>query len=360
VRVALREEEISVTDEKLSRRTVLARGGALVASGVLGVSGCEKGGAPSSGDAAEKPKPVPPEKPWPVRAVIDVHVHLVNPGLPGVPPATAPDGTPLNGTAEAMAKTIKKEMEQAGVTHALCMPRREYRPDDPLGIEATRAVAKLMPGLLHPVGMADPERFDPSHMASVEKALKNGDVVALKAYLGYLHRKPDDPGYRAYYELAAKHDIPVIFHTGDTYSQSAKVKYAHPLFIDDVAVDFPKTKFVIAHMGNPWLMDAAEVIYKNNWNKKGARRNVWADLSALLVGSTEDFKQYRKEGVLANVIGDVRKALQFSECPDRFLFGSDWPLAPLNVYRDFVRELVPEEHHQAVFHDNAKKLFKLA
>ena len=44
-----------------------------------------------------------------------------------------------------------------------------------------------------------------------------------------------------YGRLAAKYDIPVIFHTGDTYSQSAKVKYAHPLFIDDVAVDFPET-----------------------------------------------------------------------------------------------------------------------
>lgn len=36
------------------------------------------------------------------------------------------------------------------------------------------------------------------------------------------------------------------------------------------------------------------------------------------------------------------------------------PLAPVNVYRDFIRELVPEEYHQAVFYDNAKALFKLA
>jgi predicted TIM-barrel fold metal-dependent hydrolase len=102
------------------------------------------------------------------------------------------------------------------------------------------------------------------------------------------------------------------------------------------------------------------VIYKNNWNRKNARRNVWADLSALLVGRADEFENYRKEGVLTSVIQDVRKALQFAECPDRFLFGSDWPLAPLKLYRDFIRELVPEEHHQAVFHDNAKALFKLA
>ena len=349
-----------MSEKKLSRRTVLTLGGVLVAGGALGVGGWE-GWHSIAGRAkpAAKPDAEPANKPWGVPAVIDVHVHLVNPGLPGVPPATAPDGTPLDGAARAMAQSIQKEMTQAGVKHALCMPRREYAADDPLGIKGTRAVAALVPGL-HPVGLADPERFDRDHLARVEEALKRGEVVALKAYLGYLHHRPDDPGYRAYYRLAAKYGIPVIFHTGDTYSQSAKVKYAHPLFIDDVAVDFPETKFVIAHLGNPWLMDAAEVIYKNNWNRKNARRNVWADLSALLVGRADDFEKYRKEGALGSVIGDVRKAMQFAECPDRFLFGSDWPLAPLKVYRDFIRELVPEEHHLAVFHDNAKALFKLA
>ena len=355
-------------EKKLSRRTVLTVGGALVAGGVLGVGGWEAWrslagradpAAKPGGDPAGKPDAEPARKPWAVPAVIDVHVHLVNPGLPGVPPAAAPDGTLLDGPSRAMAQAIQTEMKQAAVEQALCMPRRESAADDPLGIRATRAVAALVPGL-HPVGLADPERFDAGHLARVEEALKRGDVVALKAYLGYLHHKPDDPGYRAYYKLAAKYDIPVIFHTGDTYSQAAKVKYAHPLFIDEVTVDFPETKFVIAHLGNPWLMDAAEVIYKNNWNRKNARRNVWADLSALFVGSADEFEKDRKEGVLASVIGEVRKALQFAECPDRFLFGSDWPLAPLQVYRDFLRELVPEEHHQAVFHDNAKALFKLA
>ena len=131
------------------------------------------------------------------------------------------------------------------------MPRREYTDDDPLGIKGTRAIVALVPGL-HLIGLADPERFDDDHLARVERALKRRDVVALKAYLGYLHHEPNDPGYRPYYKLAAKYDIPVIFHTGDTYSQSAKVKYAHPRFIDDVAVDFPDTRFVIAHLGNPW------------------------------------------------------------------------------------------------------------
>jgi predicted TIM-barrel fold metal-dependent hydrolase len=247
-------------------------------------------------------------------------------------------------------------MRRANVVHALCMPRRELSMSDPLGVERTRQLAALVPGL-HPIGLTDPERFDEDHLGRVEESLKRGDVVALKAYLGYLHHGPDSPGYKAYYPLAAKYRIPVIFHTGDTFSHLAKVKYAHPVLIDDVAVDFPETQFVIAHLGNPWLMDTAEVIYKNN--KKGLRENVWADVSGLLVGSEEDLTSYRQRGLLKSIINDVRKALDFAERPDRILFGTDWPLVPMRAYGEFVREMIPQEHHQAVFHDNAKALFKI-
>jgi predicted TIM-barrel fold metal-dependent hydrolase len=289
--------------------------------------------------------------------LIDTHMHVVDAKLPGVPKATAPDGTPFDAPIEQFAKAVRTEMTAANVEHALCMPARELGATDPLGVEATRRLATHVPGL-HPIGLADPERFDDDHLMRVEETLKRGDVVALKAYLGYLHHGPESPGYRPYYKLAAKYQIPVIFHTGDTFSHLAKVKFAHPLAIDEVAVDFAETKFVVAHMGNPWLTDAAEVVYKNN--KRGVHENVWADLSGLVVGSADDFENYRRQGSLEIVRDNLREALDFAERFDRILFGSDWPLAPLAVYRDFIRDIIPKEHHQAVFYDNAKALFRLS
>jgi predicted TIM-barrel fold metal-dependent hydrolase len=342
-------------DKMPSRRTLLKLGGAAAAGAVLGIGGWE---ACRSYSGPQKPteKPAEPaEKKVPSpQAVIDTHVHLVNTNLRGVPE--------LIREPEQVARDVKAPMKEANVEHALCMPSREMDEKDPLGVVGTRRLAKLVPGL-HPIGLADPERIGDKHLEGVEESLKEkeGQVVALKAYLGYLHHGPEDPGYRPYYRLAAKYKIPVIFHTGDTWSHQAKVKYAHPLRIDEVAVDYPETNFVIAHMGNPWLMDTAEVMYKNNNKqlKMGKNENVWADLSALVVGEAKDFEKYHKLGWLKTVIEDVRKAIAFVERPDRFLFGSDWPLAPMNVYRDFIRDLIPEEHHQAVFYDNAKALFKL-
>jgi predicted TIM-barrel fold metal-dependent hydrolase len=348
--------------EKTSRRTMLLAVGGAAAAGALGgwqayrLLGTGSDGRGQPNGAEGKPTEGSRAKPVDVK-LIDTHVHVVNVKLPGVPSIHAPDGTPFDAPVDQMAKCIRAEMKAANVEHALCMPSRELGAADPLGVEGTRRLAEAVPGL-HPIGLADPERFDDNHLASVEETLKRGDVIALKAYLGYLHHGPESPGYRPYYRLAAKYQIPVIFHCGDTFSHLAKVKYAHPLAIDEVAVDFAETKFVIAHMGNPWMTDAAEVIYKNN--KPGLQENVWADLSGLVVGSADDFEKYRKQGSLEIIRDNLRKALDFAERFDRIVFGSDWPLAPMNVYRDFVGEMIPQQHHQAVFHDNAKKLFRLS
>lgn len=204
---------------------------------------------------------------------------------------------------------------------------------------------------LYAIGVADPSRIDTDHLQRVERQLQSGKVIAMKGYLGYLYYGADHPAYFPYYELAARYQVPFILHTGDNYSRLAKVKYAHPLAIDEVAVEHRGVNFVIAHFGNPWVVDAAEVVCKNE--------NVWADLSGLLIGDEEFFSDFDQRGLLRRYIEPIQRGIEYTDRPDKFLYGSDWPLAPMRVYRDFVRRIVPEEHHEAVFHNNAQALFKL-
>ncbi len=49
------------------------------------------------------------------------------------------------------------------------------------------------------------------------------------------------------YREAEKHGIPVMFHTGTSIFPGARNKYGDPIFVDDVAVDFPKLKILLAH-----------------------------------------------------------------------------------------------------------------
>jgi predicted TIM-barrel fold metal-dependent hydrolase len=177
-------------------------------------------------------------------------------------------------------------------------------------------------------------------------------VRGLEIELGYLPYGPDSLRYRPYFELAAEFKVPFIFHTGDTYSPTARVKYAHPLLVDDVAVDHRDVDFVLAHFGNPWLIDAAEVVYKNP--------NVWADLSGLVVGDDATLREQLRGGFPPGLLtSTLQQMFLYTGKADRFLYGSDWPLSPMAVYRDLIRKLLPEDTHQQVFEDNARKLFKL-
>ena len=278
--------------------------------------------------------------------MIDMHIHCVPPNLPGVGPLDVR----LRDRAENVAKLVREAMKAGGFHSSLAMGSYTISDNDPLGVNRTLEIAKLVPGL-HAIGIADPTRTDREHLDRVDQTLASRRVIALKAYLGYLHFAPADPGYRPYYELAEKHGLPFIFHTGDTFSPYAKLKYAHPLGVDEVAVDHPNVRFVMAHVGNPWMIDAAEVVYKNF--------NVWTDLSGLLVGSEDELSDPDAAMAIEDVVNRVRAAFRYAERPNRFLYGSDWPLAPMPVYRNFVRRAIPEEHHEQVFVDNSRLLFGL-
>jgi predicted TIM-barrel fold metal-dependent hydrolase len=278
--------------------------------------------------------------------MIDTHVHVVRPQLPGVGSLSPL----LEGTAEAVAAALRQEMQAAGITHALAMGCCGGRPEDPVGVAGTLAVARSVPGLFA-IGVADPRRTEPEHLRRAEAALAAKQVRALKGYLGYLPFAPDHAGYRPYYELAERHGVPFVFHTGDTYSAVARLRFAHPLGVDDVAVDHPGVKFVLAHLGNPWLMDAAEVVYKNV--------NVWADLSGLVVGGGASWASEERRETLEDTRAALRRAFRFAERPNRFLYGSDWPLAPMKEYRAFIASAIPETYHDQVFAENARVLFRI-
>jgi hypothetical protein len=280
--------------------------------------------------------------------MIDAHIHVVPPNLPGVGSLAGV----LRAPPDVVAAALREAMRAGGVTHALAMGQWNAGDDDPLGIESTLRVADRVPGL-KAIGICCPQRgADPDHLRRVDAELARGRVAALKCYLGYLHYEPAHPHYRRYYELAGRHKVPVVFHTGDTYSPQAKLKFAHPLGVDEVAVDHPEARFVLAHVGNPWMTDAAQVVYKN--------LNVWADLSGLVVGDGEQFADDEYRDTLSDLAAHLRRAFRYAERPNRFVFGTDWPLVPIAPYRQFIASVLPPACHQQVFEENARVLFRLA
>src|SRR5262249_57408395 len=119
------------------------------------------------------------------RPMIDAHIHVVPPNLPGAGPLSPL----LHGPAESLITVLKQQMQAAGVTQALAMGCLNGPADDPLGVATTLQLARRVPGL-HAIGVADPTRSDPEHLHGVAAVLASRRVKALKAYLGYLHFPP--------------------------------------------------------------------------------------------------------------------------------------------------------------------------
>ncbi len=169
-------------------------------------------------------------------------------------------------------------------------------------------------------------------------------IVAAKFYLGYDHYYPNQIGN--YLEALERVGCPVIFHCGDCLNsvKKAKLKYAHPLNVDDVATDYPGINFIIAHMGNPFIVDTAAVCYKND--------NVYTDISGFVYGdfSYQDKKNFKKVlQTYLEIVGDGSK----------LLFGTDFPISNQKsyldcLYNDIGLGLTPE-----FLSTNVVKAFKL-
>lgn len=186
------------------------------------------------------------------------------------------------------------------------------------------------------------------NLAGIEAGLSRGDYRCIKIYLGYTYKYAHDEVYEPVYALAEKYDVPVVFHTGDTDSTRAMLKYADPLTIDEVAVRHPKVTFVLAHCGNPWIESAAELAYKNP--------NVYLDGSAFLVG---DMNRLPRAQVDRYLVEPLRWILGYIENADKLMFGTDWPLVDIPSYAAAFKRAVPRKDWQKVFHDNAVKVFRL-
>jgi len=236
-------------------------------------------------------------------------------------------------------ESLLLEMKKAGVVNALSIAFKSMNNNLDTSAPTPWVDDEKLPNIKFAASI-NPHLCTGKSLTDMKILAKNKKISAIKIYLGYFYKYATDKEYLPYYELAAKYKLPVIFHTGDTFSDKGKLKFSQPLQIDELAVDFPKTNFVIAHMGNPWLMDSAAVIYKN--------KNVYGDLSGFAIGRIDKNTIIDKKMILS--------ALEYCEYK-RIIYGSDWPLVRMDEYINLIRKLVPAKHHKKVFYETAKKLF---
>lgn len=263
--------------------------------------------------------------------IVDCHVHLNNYEENTVP------------TLGPCIEQLERTMRRNRVDIALVLTSYTVTPGRP----STRTVVEAVRDLpfLSVVAGLDYQHFGPDHLVELADYVRDGQVCGLKLYPGYQPFVPADPKWTPAYEFAAEHRIPVMIHTGDTYTPRGKLKFAHPLHVDEVAVDFPEVNFVICHLGNPWIRDCMEVVYKN--------ANAYTDISGLTLGVFEDrFEAFMRK--------QVQEMLLYGVEPHSVLFGTDWPICSMESYLEFMQSLaIPEKDRAKIMSGNAIELFGL-
>ncbi len=238
---------------------------------------------------------------------------------------------------------LRREMRRNRVDAALVLTSYKVsagRPSTQAVVEATRS----HPNLFVVAGLGW-EAFRPEDLEPLRPGVEEGRIRGLKIYPGYEPFHPNDPKLAPAMAFAGRHGLPVMIHSGDTYTPRGRLKYSHPLHVDELAVDYPEVDFVICHIGNPWIRDTMEVVYKN--------ANVYTDFSGLVLGDFEDrFESYMRR--------QVQEMLVYGVQPEKCLYGTDWPIASMESYLGFMDELrLPPRDRRLMMYENAVRLFKL-
>ena len=263
--------------------------------------------------------------------IIDVHTHLNNYHEDRVV------------SIDQCLDNLLGEMEKNSVDHSLVLTSykvTEHRPPTRDVVKATEKHDNI--SVVAGISFLNYKQRD---LREIAEFLEAGLIKGLKLYPGYEPFYPYDQRCQVIYDLAMEFDVPVMFHTGDTYSPKGKVRFAHPLNIDDVAVDNPTMKIVICHIGNPWIRDCMEVVYKNP--------NVYTDVSGLTLGDfNEKFERFMRN--------QVKEMLTYAGEPQYMLYGTDWPICNMRSYLKFMKELkLPAASMEKIMWRNAAELFKI-
>jgi predicted TIM-barrel fold metal-dependent hydrolase len=140
------------------------------------------------------------------------------------------------------------------------------------------------------------------------------------------------------YEEAERLNMPIIIHTGLTFSNKFSIKHDQPLQYDDIARNHPKLRICLSHMGWPWLWDAITVTIRNP--------NVYLDTAGTFAGTPMETVHQISSTITTRVIENA--------LGDRLMFGSDFPRIEENKMFDAISTLpVRKETMRKILGENA-------
>ncbi|MCB0834338.1 MAG: amidohydrolase [Bacteroidetes bacterium] len=280
--------------------------------------------------------------------VVDIHIHIqpwwqLKPEIRDRMAAGKDDFEGLLDLMKNPAHLIKimddSDIEKVGLIN--------YVSPDLMGFDETSndfsaEYQKFAPDRFIAFGSVHP-RFVKDADAEIHRLIQDLGIRAVKIHPPHQLFYPNDylsgmKNLEVVYRRCEEWGIPVMFHTGTSFFSGARIKYGDPMCLDDVALDFPKLKMIMAHGGRPLWMDTAFYLLRRH-------RNLWLDISSIPP---------------KKLISDYFPRLE--EVADRTLFGTDWPGPMVQDIRknadEFLSLPLSEKAKKGIIRENALKLFE--
>jgi predicted TIM-barrel fold metal-dependent hydrolase len=225
-------------------------------------------------------------------------------------------------------------MDEAGIDYAVILA--ELAPITS-GIAANEDVAQFCsqsPRLI-PFASIDPNTSErPGD--ELEELVRNLGFKGLKLYPTYQHFYPNESKIYPLYAKARELDIPVLLHIGSSIFTGSRLKYGDPIYLDDVAVDFPELKILQAHSGRPFWYQKALALAR-------IHENVYLEVSGL---PPQNLLTYFPE---------------LERIAHKVVYGSDWP--SVATIKENITDLkglnLNEEAIRMILGENAARLLKI-
>jgi predicted TIM-barrel fold metal-dependent hydrolase len=235
--------------------------------------------------------------------------------------------------------TYYREREMAAVVFTVDWESQSGRP--PVPNEEVLEGAANYPDVLIPFVSVDPARSDAVERA--RRLIDEHDVRGFKFHPNLQAFFPNDRAAYPLYEVIAEAALPALFHTGHSGIGSGlpggggvRLKYSNPIYVDDVAADFPELTIVLAHPSFPWQDEALSIAMH--------KPEVYIDLSGW---SPKYFPPLLVR--YANTL--LRRQV---------LFGSDFPMiTPERWLRDFEQLEIDDEVKPLILKENAARMLDL-
>jgi predicted TIM-barrel fold metal-dependent hydrolase len=131
--------------------------------------------------------------------------------------------------------------------------------------EEIAAVARANADVLIPFASVDPHKGKRG-VDEARRLIAEHGVRGFKFHPNLQAFFPNDRLAYPLYEVIEEAGLPALFHTGHSGIGSGlpggggiRLKYSNPIYVDDVAADFPGLKIVLAHPSFPWQDEALSI-----------------------------------------------------------------------------------------------------